>query len=89
MAVTEKIEVVKTVMKDNIEKILENEEKLEKIEASTVVLNEKAAEFSKGSKQLRDQMFWKMWKMRLLIGGLIISVLIILIVPTVVANQKH
>jgi vesicle-associated membrane protein 72 len=86
--VTGKVEVVKSVMKDNISKILENEAKLENIEAASAALNEKAIQFKAGSKQLTDKMWWKMWKMRILIGGLIIAVLLIIIVPTAVSANS-
>lgn len=84
-SVQEKIDVVKTTMKDNIQQLLLNEEKLERIEAASIHLNEKSQEFRSGSKALNDKMWWKMWKMRLLIGGLIIAVLLIIIVPTAVS----
>jgi vesicle-associated membrane protein 72 len=86
--VTGKIDVVKSVMKENISKILENEAKLEHIEAASEALNEKAQDFRKGSKQLNDMMWWRMWKMRLLIGGLIVAVLLIIIVPTAISAQS-
>ena len=85
VAVSEKIEVVKTTMKDNIQQLLLNEEKMQHIEAASESLNQKSIAFQQGSKQLSDKMFWKMWKMRILIGGLIIAVLIIIIVPTAVS----
>lgn len=88
VAVNEKIDVVKSVMKDNINDLLQNTEKLEEIEKKSEMLNTQAAEFSKGSKELTTKMWWKKWKMRLLIGGLIISVLILIIVPTAVANSS-
>ena len=52
-AVQEKIDVVKTTMKDNIQQLLENSEKLEQIETATVHLNEQSKAFQSNSKELR------------------------------------
>lgn len=72
-------------MQDNIQQLLQNEEKLERIEEVSDALKTKSIAFQKGSKELSDKMFWKMWKMRLLIGGLVVAILIIIIVPTAVS----
>ena len=84
-----KVDIVKSTMQENIQQLLLNEEKMERIEAAAVHLNETAGAFQKGAKQLKDEMWWKMIKMRLLIAGLIIVALLIIIVPTAVSLQKH
>jgi vesicle-associated membrane protein 4 len=76
-------------MKDNIQQILVNNEKIENIEAQSEALNNQAQAFQSQSTELTNKMFWKMWKMRLLLGGLIVVVLIIIIVPSVVASQPQ
>ncbi len=86
--VHDKLEVVKSTMRDNIELALQSTDKMNNIEDSSAALNQKALDFRSGSKQLTDKMWWKMWKMRLLIGGLVISVLILIIVPTAVTMNK-
>jgi len=83
-----KIDVVSSVMKDNIQQILVNNEQLENIEAQSAALNEQAAAFQSQSNELTNKMWWKMWKMRLLIGGLIVVVLIIIIVPSAISAQQ-
>ena len=87
-AVSQKVDVVKTVMKENIEEILKNNEKLEEIEEKAKNLDNQAIEFHKGTKDLAQKMWWKKWKMRLLLGFLISSVLVLIIVPTAVANSS-
>lgn len=89
-AVKEKVDIVTTNMKENIQQVLQNQEKIEKIEAAAIQLNETSQAFKSNSKNLAQKMLWKKWKMRLLIGGLIIAVLIIIIVPFAVqANQAN
>jgi len=87
-AVAAKVDVVKTVMQENIAKILENTTHLEKIDEKALQLNEQARGFRDGTKELKNKMWWKMWKMRLLIGGLVIAVLIIIIVPIAVTASS-
>jgi vesicle-associated membrane protein 72 len=86
--VQDKLDVVKTVMRDNIQQILLNDEKLERIDASAEQLNEQSQAFKSNTKALTNKMFWKMWKMRILIGGLIIAILIIIIVPIAVTSSQ-
>lgn len=76
-------------MKENIQQILINEEKIKDIEVASHHLNEQAVAFKQSSKSLSDKMFWKKWKMRLLIGGLVVALLIIIIVPLAVTSKKH
>ena len=88
VSVQEKLDVVKTNMRENIAQILQNTESIERIEAAAIHLNEQAIQFHDGSKSLATKMFWKKWKMRLLIGGLVIAILIIIIVPIAVSAQS-
>eukprot|EP01038_Epipyxis_sp_PR26KG_P009628 gene9628-12964_t len=84
-AVTDKVEIVKSTMKESIQQLLINEEKMNQIEAAAVHLNEQSVVFNKSATQLKDKMWWKMWKMRLLIGGLVVSVLLIIILTLTVS----
>jgi UDP-glucose 6-dehydrogenase len=82
--VQEKLDVVKTVMQENIQQILLNQEQVDKINSSAEHLAEQSLAFKSTTKELRNKMFWKMVKMRLLIGAVIVCVLIVIIVPVVV-----
>lgn len=84
----EKVDVVKSVMKENIQQVLANTEKMEDIEAATEHLRDNAKEFRGRSKQIQDKMWWKMWKMRLLIGGLVTSVLLIIILSFTLSSSS-
>lgn len=87
-AVQEKLDVVKTNMKENIQQILQNQETIERIELASVQLKDMSEDFKVGAKSLKDKMFWKKWKMRLLISFLVISVLVVIIVPIAVSSSK-
>lgn len=84
----EKIEVVKTSMKENIQQLLLNSDKLEHIENATIHLNEQSQQFSRSSREMQRKMFWKMWKMRLIIIAVVLIILIIIIVPVAVTASK-
>ena len=83
-----KIEVVKTNMKENIQNLLINEEKMGRIESATVQLSEQSLAFRNSSKTLVNQMWWKMWKTRLLIAAVVVCVLLVIIVPIVMVSKK-
>lgn len=82
-----KLDVVKTVMQDNIQQLLVNNEQVDRISTSAESLNEQSRAFKSSTQELRAKMYWKMWKMRLLIGGVIIIVLIVIIVPVVMMSK--
>lgn len=56
-SIQEKLDVVKTVMQENIQQILLNEQKLENIEASAVKLNQQSEAFSTNTKALSNKMY--------------------------------
>lgn len=57
VSLQDKLDVVKTVMKDNIQQILLNDEKLEHIDAAADKLNELSNEFQSNSKALTNKMW--------------------------------
>ncbi len=85
-SVKDKLDVVKVVMQDNIQQMLMNQEQLDRISTSAESLNEQSNAFNSSTREMKNKMWWKMIKMRLLIGGLICIVLILIIVPLVVVS---
>ena len=55
----EKLEVTKTTMKENIQQMLVNDEKLAHIEESSEKLKAASVEFKDSSNELRNKMWWK------------------------------
>lgn len=62
-----KLDVVRTTMQENIQQILLNQESVDRINSSAEHLTEQSIAFKSSTKELRNRMFWKMVKMRLLI----------------------
>jgi len=78
--VSSKLEDVKNIMVENIEKILERGEKLELLVDKTEQLQEQAFKFEKSSRKLKNVMFWKRVKMFLAIGAIVLFLIWIITV---------
>lgn len=81
----ERLEVTRSMMQNNIELILEREEKLEALRDQSSQLNEMAQVFKKRSKKLRRFKMWQDAKHGLLIGTAITGAVAVIVVPPLVA----
>lgn len=84
----EKLDVVRTTMQENIQQILLNQESVDKINSSAEHLTEQSIAFKSSTKELRNRMFWKMIKMRLLIFSVICALTAIIVVPIYFYSKK-
>ena len=77
-----KVEGVKMIMQENIEIALQNCVSLEHIDKQAEDLQAQAGMFKTRAKTLRSKVWWKLCKLRLMIAGVVVSVLgfVILIV---------
>lgn len=66
-AVQKKMNEVKDVMVENIEKVLERGEKIELLVDKTEDLRNQAEQFQKKGRQLRNKMWWQNCRMKLLV----------------------
>jgi uncharacterized coiled-coil DUF342 family protein len=78
-----KVDVVKSQMQSNISDMLKNNEKVETLAAKSDQLNEQSAVFKKKSTELRKHMAWKNLKMTLILGGIVLIILIVILVPLI------
>lgn len=76
-----KVDEVKSSMQSNIANMLKNTEAAESLAAKSDQLNEQASVFKKKSNDLKKQMAWKNLKMTLLLGGIIVVILIVILIP--------
>ncbi|KAG2482833.1 hypothetical protein HYH03_018270 [Edaphochlamys debaryana] len=81
-AVQKKVNEVKDVMVENIEKVLERGEKIELLVDKTDDLRNQAEQFQRKGRQLRNKMWWQNCRMKLVVlfALLILGVVIFLIV---------
>jgi hypothetical protein len=70
-----KVDVLKMKMQDNIRQALENSVTLEKIESDAADLQASAGIFRQQAKSLKSKMWWKNLKMKLLIAGVVLTIL--------------
>ena len=77
--VRNQLEEVKGVMVQNIEKVLERGEKIELLVDKTDKLNNAAFKFEKQSKRLKNAMWWRNFKMKLMIAFVVLLALYIII----------
>ena len=74
-----KVDAVKLQMQDNIQQALENCLKLEKISKDAEDLQASAGLFRSQAKNLKDVMWWKNLKMKLMIACIVITILLVII----------
>ena len=81
--IREKLDSVKIQMHENISMVIENNVTLERIQEQSEDLLQASGVFSKTAKDLRRKMWWKNMKMKLMIGGSISVILLIIILVIV------
>lgn len=86
--INKKLEKTKDIMHENIETALDNCVKLETIELKTEELQQSAGIFRFNAKQLKNKMWWKNIKMKLIIGSIISIILIIIILICVYTTKS-
>ncbi|XVE78062.1 hypothetical protein DITRI_Ditri13aG0114100 [Diplodiscus trichospermus] len=78
---------VKGVMMENIEKVLDRGEKIELLVDKTENLRSQAQDFRQQGTQMRRKMWWQNMKIKLIVLGILIA-LILIIVLSVCGNNK-
>eukprot|EP01038_Epipyxis_sp_PR26KG_P009136 gene9136-12322_t len=87
-AVAKKVETVKLVMQENVDIALQNCVKLETIERAAEELQQQAGVFKRNANELKNKMWWKNIKMKLIIAAIILVILGIIIAIIVVMTKK-
>ncbi|KAN0125849.1 synaptobrevin [Russula decolorans] len=87
-AVQAQIDDTVNIMRDNITKVVERQERLDSLQDKTDNLAVSAQGFRRNANRVRKNMWWKDMKMRLIIG-LAIVVIIVIIVVSIVKATHH
>ena len=66
-------------MRSNVNKVLERDVKLGELDARAENLEAASNSFATSAKRVRKKMWWENLKMKLIIGGVILAILIIII----------
>eukprot|EP00026_Physarum_polycephalum_P020816 Phypoly_transcript_23648.p1 GENE.Phypoly_transcript_23648~~Phypoly_transcript_23648.p1 ORF type:complete len:116 (-),score=16.18 Phypoly_transcript_23648:126-473(-) len=77
------VEEVQGIMQNNIDVMLQNHEKVSSIEDKTETMKNNASQFKRNATKLKTGMWWKNFKLQLIIALIIIAVLAVIIIPIV------
>jgi len=86
-AVARKVDTVKIVMQENVDAALQNCVKLESIEKAAEELQQQAGVFKRNANELKNKMWWKNMKMRLIIAAIVLVILGVIIAIVVVMSK--
>ena len=74
------VDSVGNLMRENVNKILERETRLSELEERSERLDDSAAEFRSQANRVRRRMWWEDSKMKLVLGGTISGVILLIII---------
>lgn len=81
--VNEKVDAVKLTMQDNIKKVLETHENIDRLESKTDNLNREASTFNRTANDLRRMYWWQKVKITILLGLVILAIIAYLVLIVV------
>ena len=87
-AVQEQVDEVIGIMHKNIEKVVERGEKLDSLQTKTDDLQQGALQFKRGATKVRKQMWWKDFKLKMIIGAVFLVIIAIIVITVVMQQQK-
>merc|ERR1711944_52491 len=67
------------IMRENVEKVMERDQKLSDLDDRATQLADSGLQFSRSAKKVRRKYWWENLKMKLIIGGVDLVILIIII----------
>ncbi|KAJ1966089.1 Vesicle membrane receptor protein (v-SNARE), partial [Dimargaris xerosporica] len=77
--IQQELDDVVNIMQENIDKVMEREERLDVLHNKTDDMNESARQFRKGASRVRKQMWWKDMKLKVIIAIVVIILLVVII----------
>ncbi|KAI0266366.1 synaptobrevin-domain-containing protein [Gloeopeniophorella convolvens] len=86
-AIQAQIDDTVTIMRDNITKVVERQERLDSLQDKTDNLAVSAQGFRRNANRVRKNMWWKDMKMRIIIGVAIVIIIVIIVVSIVKATH--
>ena len=86
--VSNKINKVKNIMHENIQFALENTTKMESIELKSEELLHFSADFKSNTTKLKNKMWWKNFKIKLIVFSIIAIILTIIISTSVIVSKQ-
>ena len=78
--VQKQVQEVTSIMRDNVNRMLDRGERLDDLERRSDSLNDASSEFRNSSNRMAKQMWWKNTKAKAAIGGSVAFVIVIIII---------
>jgi vesicle-associated membrane protein 4 len=78
--VQSEVDEVVGIMQGNIHKVMQRGEQIDSLQTKTEDLQSSSLQFKRGANQVRKEMWWKDMKLKLIIGGVVGVILVIIIV---------
>ena len=75
-------------MKNNVDKVMERDGKLNDLDNRASYLEQSSIQFSTTARRVRKKMWWENFKMKLCLGGTVVVVLIVIIIVIVMETKK-
>ncbi|KAJ6230830.1 synaptobrevin family member [Anaeramoeba flamelloides] len=79
----EQVDEVTHIMSENIDKVIDREEKLDNLQVRSDKLNEDSHQFKKGATKLKKTMFLQNLKLTFLIAFILIAIILIIVLSIV------
>ncbi|PVV01666.1 hypothetical protein BB560_003906, partial [Smittium megazygosporum] len=77
--VQREVDQVVGIMQQNINKVMEREERLDTLQTKTEELNEGARQFRRGATEVRKKMWWRDMKLKLIIAAIVIILIVVIV----------
>ncbi|KAJ1931335.1 Vesicle membrane receptor protein (v-SNARE), partial [Linderina pennispora] len=77
--VQRQVDEVVGIMQENINKVMEREERLDTLQNKTEQLNEGARQFRRGATDVRKKMWWRDMKLKIIIAVIIIILIVVIV----------
>ncbi|KAK9767747.1 Vesicle membrane receptor protein (v-SNARE) [Basidiobolus ranarum] len=81
--VQQQVDEVVNIMQDNVNRVMERGERLDTLNNKAEDLESGALQFRRGANKVRKNMWWKNFKLQLIIIAIVIILLLIIIIPLV------
>ncbi|KAK9764941.1 Vesicle membrane receptor protein (v-SNARE) [Basidiobolus ranarum] len=85
--VQQQVDDVVNIMQENVNRVMERGERLDTLNDKAEDLESGALQFRRGANRVRKNMWWKNFKLKLIIIAIVIIVALAIIIPLVIKNK--
>ncbi|KAJ9086072.1 Vesicle membrane receptor protein (v-SNARE) [Entomophthora muscae] len=86
--IQQQVDEVVGIMQENIDKVMEKQERLETLNDKAENLNQNAMQFKRGANKVRKAMWWKDFKLKIIIGVVILVIILCIVLPIALKSDE-